>query len=222
MAPIHAARWQRTLKHLGSLSSILGRPVNVLQIGANDGKQSDPVHRFITDFGWRGVLVEPVSRNFKALAATYATQVSAETVSLVRAAITQEIGQATMYVPKLGDDALKGKESLHPRVIQKHDWMVRGGWRDHMAEESVPTLTLSALLRAFPGFKPDVVVTDTEGHDAVIIDQFDLLSPTRPLVVMHEHAHLNPSDRSRIREKLIGAGYSLTALRRDTVALLNL
>lgn len=88
-----------------------------------------------------------------------------------------------------------------------------------MVPESVPALTLSALLTKFPTFVPDVFVTDTEGHDAAIIDQVDLTSPTRPSVMMYEHAHLLPGDRRRITGELIGAGYALTVLRRDTVAM---
>ena len=30
-----------------------------IQIGANDGKSTDPLYRFVTELGWSGILVEP-------------------------------------------------------------------------------------------------------------------------------------------------------------------
>lgn len=219
MLPAHTLRWQRVDKHLRGLVLSLGRPVEVLQIGANDGKQTDPVHRYIKQFDWRGVLVEPVRQNFTALASTYAAQVASNSIKLVRAAISSEVGTATMFVPRTGDSALKGKESLHPEVIQKHEWMVQGEWRDHVAEEVVPTLTVAALKSMFPGFHPDVLVTDTEGHDAIILDQIDFAAVDRPSVVFFEHAHLGAEDHNRTRERLLDSGYALTVLRRDTIAI---
>ena len=38
-----------------------------VQVGANDGVQSDPINHFVSEYGWRGILVEPQPAIFKKL-----------------------------------------------------------------------------------------------------------------------------------------------------------
>ena len=38
-----------------------------INIGANDGVFIDPIYPFIRDFGWRGLMVEPIPEAFAAL-----------------------------------------------------------------------------------------------------------------------------------------------------------
>src|SRR5664279_1658362 len=41
-------------------------------IGANDGVTHDPLYPFVRDFGWRGIMVEPIPEAFAALERNYA------------------------------------------------------------------------------------------------------------------------------------------------------
>lgn len=42
-----------------------------LQIGSNDGISGDPLYRFINDYNWKGILVEPVPFLFEKLERNY-------------------------------------------------------------------------------------------------------------------------------------------------------
>lgn len=47
------------------------KDVTVVQIGAADGRSFDPLHGAITEFKWRGLLVEPLPDLYAALRETY-------------------------------------------------------------------------------------------------------------------------------------------------------
>lgn len=51
--------------------SKLKKKVIFLQIGSNDGLESDPLRKFITRDRWYGILVEPLPDTFKKLLANY-------------------------------------------------------------------------------------------------------------------------------------------------------
>jgi hypothetical protein len=53
----------------------------------------------------------------------------------------------------------------------------------------------------------DLLVIDTEGHDFRILRQFDLIA-LAPVLVMFEHQHLSPADKSAAYSLLRRAGYS--------------
>jgi hypothetical protein len=42
-----------------------------IQIGSNDGKTGDPIHKYIIKYDWQGILVEPVYYLYKKLLKTY-------------------------------------------------------------------------------------------------------------------------------------------------------
>jgi hypothetical protein len=64
----------------------------------------------------------------------------------------------------------------------------------------------------------DVLWIDTEGHDAIVLDQVDL-EHWRPGLIVFEHKHLTDVDHERCRGRLRDAGYRLEAGRIDTIAI---
>src|SRR5690606_37180184 len=55
----------------GSMSELISRfsknnpELNFIQVGANDGFNHDPIHKFIRRDGWKGVLLEPQKAVFE-------------------------------------------------------------------------------------------------------------------------------------------------------------
>ena len=45
-----------------------------VQIGANDGFKADPIYLYVRKYGWKGILVEPVSYIFEKLKENYKVQ----------------------------------------------------------------------------------------------------------------------------------------------------
>lgn len=61
---------------------MLSRPsIFFIQIGANDGISNDPLHKFITQFCWKGILLEPLPEVFTRLTTTYRNDTNLQLIS---------------------------------------------------------------------------------------------------------------------------------------------
>lgn len=45
--------------------------VSFLQIGSNDGISGDPLNKFINNYNWKGILVEPITSLFEKMIRNY-------------------------------------------------------------------------------------------------------------------------------------------------------
>lgn len=52
--------------------ALRGQNISFIQVGANDGRYGDPLHKYIVKYPWRGILVEPQPDVFTRLCANYA------------------------------------------------------------------------------------------------------------------------------------------------------
>lgn len=206
-----------------------GQPVACLQIGANDGAINDPVHPFLRDYAWRGLLVEPLSDVFAhQLARTYAGN---PRVTLVNRAIAPAEGVLTLHRLAFSRERwATGLTSACRTTIEKH---IASGYirrqaakhgtplpadeRDWIEATSVQTTTVAALLAAhdFPSY--DVLCVDTEGFDFEVLKLADL-SRHRPDLVIYESKHLRPAD-ALAAQALFGPVYRLFRDGGDTIAV---
>ena len=87
------------------LSSIFKETKNldIIQVGANDGIQNDPIRRFFRFKGsYRATLIEPIPYYFEKLKLLYSDR---DDIFLVNAAISNDIGKKKLYFipPKIAD-----------------------------------------------------------------------------------------------------------------------
>jgi FkbM family methyltransferase len=190
------------------------RKVVFVQIGSHNGIDGDPLARWIDRHPkWCGTMVEPIPEQFDALTELRGNQAR---FRLVRAAITDHDGTVEMTVVDRTEDLPDGVtqlSSIHTDVVLGADVPVS----DHLRRVVVPAMTFASLMEGSPQI--DVLHIDAEGHDAVILDQVDLVS-VRPAVVMFERAHLSHADRESCEVRLSEAGYRVVSNSLDTVALL--
>ncbi len=146
-------------------------------------------------------MVEPVPEQFAALEALRGGD---PRFRLVRAAVTDHDGSVEMTCVA-GASMLS---SVNEAVVRKN-----GATDDMMHRITVPAVTFSTLMGEQ---RFDVLHVDTEGHDAVVLDQVVLPGPA---IVMYESEHLAADDRERCEARLRGAGYRVTPGRFDTVAV---
>ena len=85
-------------------------------------------------------------------------------------------------------------------------------------EAQVESLTIERLLSKNDVNRVDLLHIDTEGHDYVILKQFDF-NQIIPKIVLFEHAHLNNSDKSAARNLMEEAGYEVELLGADAFCL---
>jgi len=181
-------------------------------IGANDGVTHDPLYPFVRDFGWRGIMVEPIPEAFAALKRNYA---EFNDIALVQAAIGPGDGRGTIYTVEISDQR-SIMMSLHSSF--RRDVLLRGKqWHpdleNRVIEREVLIMSFATLLARANGQVVDVLKLDTEGHDLEILKTVDL-ARLSPRLILAEHANLSKNEKVKMADILLDHGYrvSMTSL----------
>lgn len=186
-----------------------------IQIGANDGISADPLYKFITRFGWEGILLEPQPQVYQQLAATHRDNTR---LTLLNAAISEQDGWRTMYTVRRDDTA---PETAHLYSSFRKEVLLRQTqWVPDVAqrieEQQVRCISFATLLKETKGRNVDILLMDTEGYDLNILKMIDFLQ-LQPSIICYEHAHLSRAERGEAAELLLRQGYRLTSDNSDTV-----
>ena len=184
--------------------------VRFVQVGANDGTDTDPLRSHIVSHGWRGLLIEPIPEVFDRLKKTYGDQPG---LDFAKVAVWSDEGEKTFHVVK-GRDALS---SLSLETILRHEPKY-DDLRSELRTITVPARRLDNLLRETGHAEPHVLVVDAEGCDDVVLRTFDF-SAHKPRVVQFEHVHLSAAASAALRDWLTDLGYALLSDRHDALAL---
>jgi FkbM family methyltransferase len=176
--------------------------VTVVQIGANDGINHDPIHKFIKRDHWQGVLLEPQKFVFeKYLKHLYA---KTEGIKVLNAALDVTDGRKPLYKISVSDSRwATGLSSFSREVLEA---AVRSGYverqavkegatlppekEDYIIEEKVECISSETLIKRYGLGKIDWLQIDTEGFDFEIIKMFNIAA-TRPEVIVYENLHFN-------------------------------
>jgi FkbM family methyltransferase len=185
-----------------------------VQIGANDGVTGDPIRRFILEFGWPGVLVEPQPEIFERLRKNYPNQPQ---LRFEQCAIAGSSGTARFYtVRENGSDGVFAATlaSFDRSRVERY---VRG--REATVEElSVPTLTPADLLRKHDLMEFDLLQIDAEGYDFELLKLF-ALGASGPSIIHFESGNLAPKVQRECYRHLCACGYRVLTLGGDTLAM---
>ena len=195
--------------------------VSFLQIGSNDGVQSDPLRDLIIkNRYWHGVFVEPVRFLWEQLRKNYR---DTRRFAFENVAVSDKDEFRTFYylaeevyeaIPSLSQWT-RGIGSFNREHLLEH--LQPSAWPFIKAEE-LECVTLPTLLKRNGLSGLDVLHIDTEGYDYKVLSQFDFKAQ-QPAVVLYEHVHLDERERELARKLLVQYGYSLEEFRSDTLAL---
>ena len=181
--------------------------VFVLQVGANDGVSSDPIHPFVKNYKWQGLLLEPLPDIFEKLQRNYQNRAG---VVLCNAALSDGDGSMTFYRIKPGPDIpewCNGVGSFSRETILSHKDRFPS-IENHLVEQTVQALSFSAIVEKHDIKRIDVVMIDTEGYDYEVLKQIDF-QRFRPSLVIYEQIHLNATVKKASIELLNKAGYAV-------------
>lgn len=196
-----------------------------LQIGAADGRRFDPIHYFVRRYAWGGVLVEPLPDIFELLKTNYAGQ---ENLAFENAAITERDGTGTISrVPmdKVGEGDVPGWAFGASTLTPEKTRFARSNSPERLhaalssaaVTEEVRCMSLASLLEKHGIGRIDVLQLDTEGYDARILRQLDLVR-YRPTIINMEWQWLDDAERNEVGERLRAEGYSLYGCEADLLA----
>lgn len=218
-------------------------PLNVIQIGANDGKWSDPLHRFLTTAAdsTNVLLIEPQPEIADILARTYANR---DSIQIFIGAVAHEPGDTVLYrvrpdlwertaLPWLKDAPSYRAPSGFASTVRQHveDHITNLRWRatgeivsltEAVEDLVVPTKTFVELANDYSSLFPvDVLQVDVEGADDVLV-LAALDNNWLPHIINFEICHLGPSRLASVRARLEASGYVLTVTGSDLLAVRTL
>lgn len=179
--------------------------VVAVQVGANDGKMDDPIHKYWSSSGWHGLLIEPHPAYFADLEKTHADN---NNVKLVHAAISDEPGNLNLYhIDENERNAcpawLRGCASVErERMVLAVDRANRR--RNLSLSPSIIKHTVVSARRLDDilqeqGTTPNLLLVDVEGHEISVMKSFDLKKHAFKLVMIEQN-----SGRADEREELVG------------------
>ncbi len=188
----------------------------LIQIGANDGLDfvRSVIRRFWRQRAVSALLIEPQIFFYRQLLGNYAGVAGVETLNV---AISDEAKTATLYHVDYENTTVpgwaKGLGSFSRDVLLSHRAYIADLEHAIRAVE-VQCVSAAELLAKANGRQLDVLITDTEGHDYVILQQFDF-DRVRPKLVVFESKHLAPAELAQCEAMLAARGYRVLDLHND-------
>lgn len=184
-----------------------------VEIGANDGVNSDKLHPYIASGAIKGILVEPQPDVFERLKANYkeTSGLHFENVAIASKPATlpfytlKENYASYAKTPLSHSEFTDRISSLSVENILKHV-RYEGDWRDILEEKKVDCVTFNDLLHRSTFNQFDIIQIDAEGMDAEILMSIDLKTHS-PAFICFEHLHLNVDDYVSSLEFLTNHGY---------------
>ncbi len=205
-----------------------------VQIGANDGKNNDPIYDFVSKYKLSGLLVEPQKNAFKSLCKNYGDN---NNLIYENAAISYKDEYQSMYIIKEAFQDTYGEltTTANPSGPSSFDkdhvrkWIRRGGAMteffkdkqvdDYIEEIQVKTITFDTLMRKHNIKSIDLLQIDAEGFDFEIIKMIDF-DKYPPKLINYESAHLRAKNsRIECESFLQNKGYLLLRNNEDTCAV---
>ena len=182
-----------------------------VQIGANDGVTSAPLHDLIIRHGMTGVLVEPLPDVFERLIANYR---SVPGLAFENAAVANNDGETVLFVPKSRDAApvttLASLDSHHPAFGSLD--------RSEITSIRVRTMTMATLFRKHGFESLDILQVDAEGFDLQVV-KAALSTGVRPRIIHFENHHLSPVEKAESRSMMNAFDYRYVENFSDTLAV---
>jgi FkbM family methyltransferase len=213
------SRRERLGRFLEAFSGSRDR-VFFVQVGSNDACEGDPLRSFILEWGWSGIMVEPVPYVFDRLAANYAARegLILENVAIADADEAREF----FYLEETDDDIPEWYDQLgsfsRETLLKHRKWIP--DIEDRFVCRKVPCRTLTSLLDEHEVDHVDLIQVDTEGFDFEVIKLIDF-ERFKPEVILYEHKHLDASDKAACAARLESEGYVWSEMGPDTLCLLE-
>jgi FkbM family methyltransferase len=211
MTPFEVRRWLPTVS-LEPLELILagycarGDGITVVQVGACDGSNNDPIHRYVAQGLVNAVLIEPNPYAFSRLEKAYA---GLPNVTLIQCAIGELDGEAELYRIKKTDKSDSEVDLTLQIASFSRKHLVHHGKKSREIEQiKVPCRTLSSLIAELGLSRIHLLQIDAEGFDAAVV-RMALKLPVLPDCINFEHIHLATRDRRPLFDLLKTNGYLL-------------
>lgn len=188
-----------------------------VQIGANDGKTSDPLYDYVIKYNLRGIALEPQPDVFRLLQKTYQNYSGVKCLNL---AIAKESSPVSFYSVKesVGNETnfsrLTGLASLDRKTLKKtlKNKIAKGvinkevSADDCIQETIIQAVSFTEMVTENNIGRIDFIQIDCEGYDFEILKTIDF-EKFSPSIINFESQNLSDNDKIECQKMLEGRGY---------------
>ncbi|HET8859512.1 FkbM family methyltransferase [Marivirga sp.] len=202
----------------------------VIQVGANDGINHDPIHKFVKRDKWKGLLIEPQPDVFRyqlfplyqrdegVFMENIAISDKISLMDMYKISFTRErwaTGLTTFHKPTLQDKVERGDVDL---IAKRKGIKVPADKKDYIDQVKVESKTFEFLRAKYQIQEVDVLQIDVEGFDFEVIKLYDL-TQNKPKVIVFESRHLGDEEYSNAEQYFSENGFEIKRVKGDSVAV---
>jgi len=181
--------------------------ISFIQVGAFDGVQGDPIRKYIVEYNWSGILIEPQKKYFNRLVKNYAGHSGLVFENVL---IHPKKKELTLHIVRK-DPSCSSTNEKNRNVWR---WKKKG-----IKRVACKATRLDKLLEKHHVPHVDLLQIDTEGDDWNVICSLNFKRYT-PRIVHYEQKHLG--DRKKdCADFLTRMGYDIIEDDSDVIAVLR-
>jgi FkbM family methyltransferase len=177
-----------------------------VQIGANDGVKGDLLRKFVTQYHWKGILVEPVEWLYNKLKKNYKNEPA---LIFENCAISDRDCFSDFFYfeesSELGD-IYDQVGSLKKETVLKHKGRIPS-LNNNLKIKKVKCLCFESLLKKYNIKKVDFLHIDTEGNDWNILKTINF-NKYGISAVLYEYIHLTREEFYKSKNYLKSFGFN--------------
>ena len=195
----------------------VGRNLIFIQVGAFDEMRADPLRKYITDCGWRGVMLEPQSDAAGRLRKFHDGN---DSITVLDAALDHINGTRILFTVTSQNAPVwaSGLASFDRQTVVKHSDLIPGQ-EDMIREETVKCFCFDEILHMLPSEQIDLLQIDTDGTDADILALFPF-DRIRPAIIHWKIKRLSKLQQEATMDILSAYGYRFSSSKgEDMMAL---
>lgn len=182
-----------------------------IQIGSHVGDTpNDPIFNII-DNNTKLILIEPVPYLFKKLKNNYNKKYGInENIIFINKAVSDFVGEIEMTIPSEKNNFRK-LPYWASQLASINPYHATGHINSLIVEKiNVETTTINQIIKEYNIQQIDLLHTDTEGHDYIILMNYNFA--IKPKKIMFEHKHMDGLFKTDVKydelsNKLISLGY---------------
>lgn len=204
--------------------------LTVIQIGANDGFNHDPIVKFIKRDKWNGVLLEPQ----KYVHDTFLSKLhqNQSNIKTLNAALDYQDGERMMYhiafsrsrwatgLSSFDKQALEEviNNGHVARSARKEGIPLPTNKEDYITEEKIQCISPETLVKTYHINKIDLLQIDAEGFDFEIIKMMNI-PQTQPGMIVFEDSHLSSEALQECHQLLSTQSYIIRKTKGNAIAI---
>ncbi len=188
-----------------------------IQVGANDGVRFDGLYQKVTAVNASGIVIEPLPRYFKRLAANYEDYPGVRPLNVALHPMLDRVELFHVDPEKAArlPPWVHGIGSIDPRHHRRSDTPA-----DCMTSTVVPAIPFSALLERYDVRRIDLLQIDVEGFDLAILEMVPF-ERIKPRLIKFEIAVMDEASREKAFAMLAHHGYRTHVEGEDAIAMLE-